>query len=205
MPPTPPPILSSPLSPHPSSNGTQLLRTSSSTKIRFDWWCVQMTSDAFIPLRRTIQPYVGQTLILLAVTAFLVYVSATSSDWNFMWGPAVYWPLFGVYFFYFGMKYKVLWDEESVVMYASGGPERRIRFDEITSVKKEISSVSDILAQSRPFRRIVVYGRKHHPDARVDISLRHFDLKDIDQLLTAIRIYRPDLDVPTILPVIISR
>lgn len=157
-----------------------------------------MTSDALVPLRRTIQPYVGQTLILVVATVIAVYGSVASSDWNIMWAPAVYWPLFGIYFFYFGMKYRVLWNKESVVMYASGGPERRIRFDEITSVKKEIASASDILTQSRPFRRIVVCGRKHDPNARVDISLRHFDLKDIDQLLTAIRTCRPDLDVPTI-------
>lgn len=151
-----------------------------------------------VPLKRTIQPYVGQSLLLLAVTAFAIYESVASADWNFMWAPAVFLPLYGIYVVYFGMKYRVFWSKDSVVMHASGGPDRCIRFDEITSVKKEISSVGDILAQSRPFRRIVVCGRKQDPNARVDISLRHFDLNDINQLLTAIRAYRSDLEIPTI-------
>src|SRR5581483_10463393 len=126
----------------------------------------------------TIQPYVGQSLILVAVTAFAIYESVVSADWKFMWAPAVFLPFYGIHFWYFGMRYRVLWDRHSVVMCARGGPERRILFDEITSVRKEVSSASDVLAQSRPFRRLVVYGRKHDPNAQVDISLRHFDLKD---------------------------
>jgi hypothetical protein len=157
-----------------------------------------MTVEELIPLRRTFQPYVGQTLILVIATAFAVYGSVASSHWKIMWAPAVYWPLFGIYFFCFAMKYKVLWNKASVVMHASGGPERCIHFDEITSVKYEVSSASDMLAQSRPFRRIVVCGRKNDPNARVDISLRHFDLNDISQLLTALHAHRPDLDIPTI-------
>ena len=158
-----------------------------------------MTSDDLIPLRRTIQPYVGQIMILIAATVFAVCGSLASSDWNLMWAPAVYWPLFGLYFIFFAMKYRVLWNKESVVMHASGGPDRCIRLDEIISITKEVSSTSDVLAQSRPFRRIVVCGPKDDSNAQVDISLRHFDLKDIEQLLMAIRVHRPDLDVPTIL------
>jgi hypothetical protein len=158
-----------------------------------------MTSDGgLVPLRRTIQPYFGQTLILVLVTAFAVFESVTSSDWSFMWGPAVFLPLCGIYFLYFGLQYRVFWDKECVVMRASGGPERRIRFDEITTVKYEVSSAKEVVAQSRPFRRIVVCGREDDPTARVDISLRHFELKDIDQLLTTIHERRPDLDVPRI-------
>ena len=150
------------------------------------------------PLRRTIQPYVGQTLILVLVTAFAVFESVTSSDWRFMLAPAVFLPLYGIYFLYFGLKYRVFWNEERVVMRARGGPDHQVRFDEITSVKKETSSAADVLAQSRPFRRIVVAGRANDPEARVDISLRHFDLRDISQLLTAIHCHRPDLDIPTV-------
>ena len=132
-----------------------------------------------IPLRRTIQPYVGQTLILILVTAFAVFESVSSSDWNFMWAPAVFLPLYGIYFLYFGLQYRVFWAKDSVVMRASGGPERRIHFDEITSIKREVSSAKEVAAQSRPFRRIAVYGHEGDPNARVDLSLRHFDLKDM--------------------------
>jgi len=158
-----------------------------------------MTSEGgLVPLRRTIQPYVGQTLILVLVTAFAVFESVSSSDWNFMWAPAVFLPLYGIYFLYFGLQYRVFWDKESVVMRASGGPERRIHLDEITSVKNEVSSAKEVAVQSRPFNRIVVFGREGDPNARVDISLRHFDPKDIDQLLTTIHRCRPDLDVPVL-------
>ncbi len=147
-----------------------------------------------VPLRRTIRPYIGQIAILAVVTAFAVYESFASSDWGFMWAPAVYLPLYAVYFLYFGMKYRVLWNKESVVMRATGGAERRIQFDEITSVKNERSTAGDVLAQSRPFFRIAVY-RNRDPNF-VDISLRHFRLQDVEELLAAIQKSRPDLCVP---------
>lgn len=158
-----------------------------------------MASDlALVPLRRTIQPYVGQTLILIVVTAFAVWVSVVSSDWNFLWGPAVFLPVYGIYFLYFGLPYRVFWNEESVVMRAHGGPERCVRFDEITSIRSEVSSAEEVAAQSRPFRRIAIYGREGDANARVDISLRHFERDDIDQLLSTIQKCRPDLDVPVL-------
>ncbi len=150
------------------------------------------------PLKRTVRPYVGLAVIFVGFTVFCILVFVKTSESSFLWLPIVPWLLFGVFILCFGMKYKVFWDEESVIMRASGGSERRVPFDEITSVRKEVSSASDVLAQSRPFRRIVVCGRKNDPNARVDISLRHFDLDDISQLLTAIHAHRPDLDIPTI-------
>jgi len=151
-----------------------------------------------VPLRRTIQPYLGLTVIFAGFTVFCVLVFIKTSQSPFLWLPIVPWVLFGAFTFCFGLKYRVFWDNQRLVMRASGGADRCIRFDEIISVRKEISSASDVLAQSRPFRRIVVCGRKQNPDARVDISLRHFDLRDIAQLLAAIRASRPDLDIPTI-------
>jgi hypothetical protein len=159
---------------------------------------MQMTSDReLVPLRRTIRPYVGQLVILAAVTVFAVYTSVASSDWGFMWAAAVFLPLFGVSFLYFGMKYRVLWSKEAVVMRASGGAERRIPYDEISRVKNEVSSANDVLAQSRPFFRIAVYSSRD-ANAFVDISLRHFRFEDIQELLATIHNRRPDLDVPTI-------
>ena len=156
------------------------------------------TKQNLVQLRRTIRPYVGQIVILVAVTAFAVYESLASSDWGFMWAPAVFLPLYAIYFLYFGMKYRVLWNNGSVVMRARGGAERRIQFDEIASVKKEVSSAGDVLAQSRPFSRIAVYPNRD-PDGFVDISLRHFKLEDVEELLAAIRKSRPDLCVPSTL------
>jgi hypothetical protein len=151
-----------------------------------------------VPLRRTIRPYVGQFIIFVGFVIFCIVIFIKTSESAFLWLSFVPLLLFGISIVCFGMKYKVLWNKESVVMCASGGPERRIRFDEITSVKKETSSGSDVLAQSRPFRRIAVYRGKDDPNTRVDISLRHFDLNDINQLLAVIHAHRPDLDIPTI-------
>jgi hypothetical protein len=121
-----------------------------------------------VPLRRTIRPYVGQTVILSGFTIFSVVIFIQTSESAFLWVPAVPWFLFGVFMVCFGMKYRVLWDKSSVIMRASGGPERRIQFDEITRAKDEVSSAGDVLAQSRPFFRIAIY-RAHDPNGFVDI------------------------------------
>jgi hypothetical protein len=114
-----------------------------------------------------------------------------------MWGPTLIWGAFAV-LTYIGMKYRVLWDETGVVMRASGGPERLIRYQEITEIKIERAQVSEFFVQSRPFRRIVIYGRKRHPNEYIDVSLRHFRPADIDELLAVIRTHRPDLAVPKV-------
>ena len=146
-------------------------------------------------LGRTIQPYVGQSVILTGVTVFLMWVCIRTSDWNAMWALAVIWPLFAFSTLYFGLKYRVRWDETGVYMRASGGPERHIRFDEITSIHYVLAA-----SQSRPFRRIEIHGNKRDPKAFVDVSLRHFRMDDISQMMDAIRIRRPDLQIPTISP-----
>jgi hypothetical protein len=147
-------------------------------------------------LRRTITPYVGQAVIFAGVTAFMVYPSSRTSEWDLMWGPAVIWGAFAV-LIYIGMKYRVLWDETGVVMRASGG-KRLIRYDEITEIKIERAKAGEFLIQSRPFRRIVIHGRKRDPTEYIDVSLRHFRPADIDELLAVIRSHRPDLTVPIV-------
>jgi hypothetical protein len=158
----------------------------------------KMTTDPSLkPLGRTITPYVGQTVIFASVTGFMIYMGLKTSQWGFLWGATVIWALFAG-FIYIGMKYRVLWGETGVVMRASGGPQRLIRYDEITEIKIERAQVSEFPVQSRPFRRIVIHGRKRHPKDYIDVSLRHFRPADIDELLAVIRSHRPDLAVPTV-------
>jgi hypothetical protein len=83
-------------------------------------------------------------------------------------------------------------------MRASGITEKRIPYDEITEIKIERADVSEFMAQNRPFRRIVIHGNARDPGAFIDISLRHFQPRDIDEVLAEIRKRRPDLAVPTI-------
>ena len=158
----------------------------------------KMTTDQNLKsLGRTFTPYVGQTVILASVTGFTIYMGLRTSQRGFMWAATLIWALFAV-LIYIGMQYRVLWDETGVVMRASGGAERRIRYDEITEIKIERARVSEFPAQSRPFRRLVIHGRKQHPNEYVDVSLRHFRPADIDELLAVIRTQRPDLAVPII-------
>ncbi len=113
-------------------------------------------------------------------------------------GALVIWSLFGSYVYFFGMKYRVWWNDVGVTMSASGGPERHIRFDEISEIRYEVASGGEFLSQSRPFRRIVIMGSLPDPAAPIDISLRHFRLEDIEELLMEIRKLRPDILLPAI-------
>jgi hypothetical protein len=144
----------------------------------------------FRNLRRTFTPYIGQTCILSAVTLFSVFIAYKSGDWGFLWVAAI-WPLYGIIVL-IGLKYRVLYDETSVVMQASGGQDQRIHFDEITEIRYEIGA-----SQSRPFRRLVIIPR-HAPDSFIDVSLRHFRLDGIHQLLSVIQEHRPELSLPNI-------
>jgi hypothetical protein len=150
-------------------------------------------------LRRTPTPYLGQAIILSVSSLLLFSLAYETREWNLLWSAALFWTLFAIYIVLFAMKYKILWNPKEVIMRASGGPEQRIPFDEISEIRKETAPASEFLSQARPFRRIVVYGRKHGPIRRIDISLRHFRSQDIEDLLTAIRLQRPDLDIPTVL------
>lgn len=82
-------------------------------------------------LRRTFTPYLGQTSIFSAVTLFLIVVGYKSGEVSFLWGVPLIWTLCGPIFL-IGLRYGVAYDETGVIMRASGGPDRRIRFDEIT-------------------------------------------------------------------------
>jgi hypothetical protein len=154
-------------------------------------------SENLRALRRTVTPYLGQTVILAGVTIFILYVALKKQEWNMLWALALIWILYGAYVAFFCLPYRILWNNDSVVMRASGGKERYIRFDQIAAVKYELASPSDIAAQSRPFRRVVVIPL-HHPKQFIDISLRHFRLEDIEDLMTAIRNSRPDLELPRV-------
>jgi hypothetical protein len=147
-------------------------------------------------LRRTITPYVGQSLILALVTILLFCVALKKQQWGLLWAAALIWALYTSYVLLFGMRYKVFWDDAGVTMKASGGPERTIRFDEITEIRCETASADEFLSQARPFRRIVILGHLHDAKGKIDVSLRHFRPEDINTLLMAIHKHWPDVSLP---------
>lgn len=144
-------------------------------------------------LRRTLTPYIGQTAILIGVTVLTAYVAQEKRQWGLLWGLLVIWPLFAANVYFFGMKYRIWWNDVGVTMSASGGQDRQVRFDEVSEIRYEIG-----LSQSRPFRRIVIFGSRAGPFDSIDISLRHFRLEDIEKLLVDIRKLRPDIPLPAI-------
>jgi hypothetical protein len=149
-------------------------------------------------LRLTITPYRGQAVIFGLVTVFSVGVAAVKQEWGLLVVGGVPWLFFALQIFLFGLRYRVLWNDDGVIMRATGGPERRIPFDEISSIRYETAGPSERAAQSRPFRRIVIHGRKYARNAFIDVSLRHFRIEDIQKLLAAILARRPDLELPMI-------
>jgi hypothetical protein len=156
----------------------------------------RLFSNFMQTLRRTLTPYLGQTVILTGVTLFSFFVALKTHQWDFLWAPLVIWALYGCYVVAFGMPYRVYWDEACVMMRASGGPQRNIRFEDISEVRYEIARSDEYLSQSRPFRRVVIHGRDQKRNCYIDISLRHFHLEDIRDLMSGIRKYRPDLTLP---------
>jgi hypothetical protein len=138
---------------------------------------------------------VADLVIFSTVTLFCLFIAIWKAEWSMLWGLLVIWSSFAV-LLYIGLKYRVLWDADGVVVRASGGSERRIQYVAITEIKIETAGAAEGAAQSRPFRRIVVYARMRHPAEFIDISLRHFRPEDIDELLNEIRKQRHDLVVP---------
>jgi hypothetical protein len=159
----------------------------------------QRASDGeLLHLRRTITPYVGQTSIFAAVTLLEFSVAYMRHAWDLLWIVAVMWVLYGLYVLFFGLRYGIFWDSTGVIMRASGGPPRRIGFDEIAEVRYETAGASEYLSQARPFRRLVIRGRRNPAEASIDVSLRHFRPDDIKALLAMIHERRPELTVPAI-------
>lgn len=149
------------------------------------------------PLGRTLTPYVAQTIIFAIITVFLLLVAYKRSQWALAWAPVTIWAGYAI-LVYLGLRYRVLWDSNGVVMRASGIGEKRIAYDSISEVKIERANANEFMTQARPFRRIVIHGNIQHHTTSIDVSLRHFAPKDIDELLAEIRVRRPDLAIPQV-------
>jgi len=146
-------------------------------------------------LRRTIAPYMGQLIIFSLVTLGVLFVSVQKHVLSLILPVPIMWLLFA-FLVWIGLRYRVVWTNKEVCQRASGGSNVCIEYGEITRITSEVSKPDEWFAASRPFRRIVIYAERRGADKFIDVSLKHFLAEDIRELMRAIRIHRPDLELP---------
>jgi hypothetical protein len=152
------------------------------------------SGESKIKLRRTFTPYVGLVYINAIITLFEIYASYKMMDWSFL--RACLWLyLISIIYVLDATRYRISWDVIGVTMYTDWG-KRTIKYEEMRSVKYETGSGADGKYLTRPFRRIVIHGNRKDSKAFVDVSLRHFEPKDISDLLREINRRRPELTIP---------
>lgn len=132
---------------------------------------------------------------MLLISFGALFVSMKKHEWGIAIAVGVIWLLSFAYFS-FGFKYKIFWTNEEIRQEASGG-NVCIRYEAITKVQLEVANSAEFVSPSRPFRRIAIYAERHSGDADfIDISLKHFNLADVRQVLKSIHLHRPDLVLP---------
>jgi hypothetical protein len=95
---------------------------------------------------------------------------------------------------FLGTRYRIAYSDEAVVMKASRVQSVTIPFCDIALVQSEAS-----IERGRPFRRIAIYPVNVNESHKwIDVSMKHFVIGDIQNLLAFIRDKRPDLMLPTI-------
>jgi len=147
-------------------------------------------------LRRTIAPYMGQIIILVLVTFGVLFVCIKKHEWALLLPVSIVWLLFLI-LTCIGLKYKINWTDNEICQKASGGSKVCIQYSEITKVVSEISKPGDILAASRPFRRVAIYAEEPRGEGRfIDVSLKHFVTDDVRKLMCVIHDHRSDLVLP---------
>ena len=162
------------------------------------WYSMSIKiSPSLKPLGRTLTPYFAQTVIFGVITVFMLLVAYKRSQWALACVPITIWAGYAI-LVSLGLRYRVFWDSNGVVLRASGIGERRIAYDSMSEVKMERANANELMTQARPFRRIVIHGDVQHQPTFIDISLRHFAPRDIDELLAEIRVRRPDLTIPQV-------
>lgn len=94
------------------------------------------------------------------------------------------------------LKYRIFWSTSEVWQRASGMKDVKIRYENISEIRREEAISSEWLAMSRPFHRLVIVGKSSEGFRIVDISLRHFNLNDIHEFISVVKDKRPDLILP---------
>ncbi|HWE48115.1 MAG TPA: hypothetical protein VG407_19010 [Caulobacteraceae bacterium] len=146
-------------------------------------------SSAVFRLRKTSWP----TLSVLAGPAIalgaLAFIYAMTADLNVLWGALAV-ILLSAYLLWTQRAYGVSVEGGEVIQ-RGAGLRKRIPVSDIVRVEKE-SSISGALS-GHAFRRLAIYG---HGKDLIGVSLKHFEIADIQKLLDILRSSRPDLALP---------
>ncbi len=145
-------------------------------------------------LRRSFRPYWGLVIIFSILSVYGLYYTFTSHD---LFGLSIFFGwIFVAFNTWFGMRYRIFWDDGEIIQKAVAGNLTKIKTDEITDVIQETSDLQTLATFSRPMRRIVIYARHAEGGKFIDVSLKHFVADDIRKLMRAIHERRPDLTLP---------
>jgi hypothetical protein len=155
-------------------------------------------SHQFSSLRRRHRPYVVFAVPIGAVSVFLTYLGIAKHDTSSLVSAVVVWlgfvPMWAIMY-----RYAIFWNDSEIRMRAFGIPSATLRISDIQRIAYERSDVRQLLGVSRPSPRISIYGPlASRRSGVIDISLRHFELKSIRDLLGAVRHARNDLAIPTL-------
>lgn len=146
-------------------------------------------------LRRTFTPYAGGCVILCAFTLLELFAAIQLRDLSvFLWTCPPFWAIAALYVL-LARRYRVLYSRDGVTM-CWDFRKRTITYEDITSIRYETASLADGNFMTRPFRRIVIHGRRKDRNAYIDVSLRHFEPGDIEALFRELSGLRPDLTIP---------
>jgi hypothetical protein len=154
-----------------------------------------ITDQQTFVLGRSWVPY--RVFIVIFVLVFLPIVPYMFRTHDL--SPLVFWAIIGplaVVYVWYQRRYRISWQNGSVVQNAAAGPVVTISVDEMERVVQERSDIRTLLSLSRPGRRITIYGRTAPGMKFIDVSLYHFKLNDVRKLMRLIHERRPDLVVP---------
>jgi hypothetical protein len=148
-----------------------------------------------LALRRTIQPYAAEIVVLGVVT--LLWISLLQKAGAF--GSAVViasmWALF-FFAHYADTRYRVFLEKGAIKQIATNKAVTVIKLPDIKRIELERSDLQTLFAMRRPSRRIAIYANSSDGHKWIDVSLKHFAADDICRLMRAIHDRRPDLTIP---------
>jgi hypothetical protein len=150
----------------------------------------------FQSLRRNRQPYAVFAIPVALLSVSAAYVGINRHETALVVAAGAVWigflPMWAIMY-----RYAISWTDSEVRMRAFGVPTAIIRYSDIQQIKYERSGVRQLFGLSRPSPRISIYGHAETGiSVVIDISLRHFYLKDVQEILGRIGSTRKDLSMP---------